>query len=116
MDTADLHIVEDHSTEAHDDHHEQGFVEKYIFSQDHKTIAKQFLISGILWAVIGGLLSVFFRLQLGFPNMSMEWLRPLLGGWISANGQLDPGFYLAMVTMHGTIMVFFVLTDRKSVV
>ena len=113
METADLPIVEDHSTDAHE-HHEQGFVAKYIFSQDHKTIAKQFLISGILWAVIGGLLSVFFRLQLGFPNMSMEWLRPLLGGWISANGQLDPGFYLAMVTMHGTIMVFFVLTAGLS--
>lgn len=113
METADLPIVEAHSTDAHE-HHEQGFVAKYIFSQDHKTIAKQFLISGILWAVIGGLLSVFFRLQLGFPNMSMEWLRPLLGGWISANGQLDPGFYLAMVTMHGTIMVFFVLTAGLS--
>ena len=113
METADLHAVEDHSTEAHE-HHEQGFVAKYIFSQDHKTIAKQFLISGIIWAVIGGLLSVFFRLQLGFPNMSMEWLRPLLGEWISATGQLDPGFFLAMVTMHGTIMVFFVLTAGLS--
>ena len=113
METADLPLAEDHSTEAHE-HHEQGFVEKYIFSQDHKTIAKQFLISGIIWAVIGGLLSVFFRLQLGFPNISMEWLRPLLGGWISETGQLDPGFFLAMVTMHGTIMVFFVLTAGLS--
>jgi cytochrome c oxidase subunit I len=113
MDTADLHVVEDHATDAHE-HHEQSFVEKYIFSQDHKTIAKQFLISGILWAIIGGLLSVFFRLQLGFPDMSMEWLRPLLGGWISEAGKLDPGFYLAMVTMHGTIMVFFVLTAGLS--
>jgi cytochrome c oxidase subunit I len=113
MDTADLHVVEDHATDAHE-HHDQSFVEKYIFSQDHKTIAKQFLISGILWAVLGGLLSVIFRLQLGFPDMSMEWLRPFLGGWISAAGKLDPGFYLAMVTMHGTIMVFFVLTAGLS--
>ena len=89
-------------------------MEKYIFSQDHKIIAKQFLITGILWAVLGGLLSVFFRLQLGFPDMSMEWLRPLLGGWITATGQLDTEFYLAMVTMHGTIMVFFVLTAGLS--
>ena len=113
METADLPIVEDHSTDAHD-HHEQSFVEKYVFSQDHKIIAKQFLITGILWAVLGGLLSVFFRLQLGFPDMSMEWLRPLLGGWITATGQLDTEFYLAMVTMHGTIMVFFVLTAGLS--
>ncbi len=113
METADLHIAEEHANEAHE-HHEQGFVAKYIFSQDHKIIAKQFLITGILWAVIGGLLSVFFRLQLGFPDMSMEWLRPLLGGWITPTGQLDTEFYLAMVTMHGTIMVFFVLTAGLS--
>ena len=64
METADLRVAEEHSTEEHE-HHEQSFVSKYIFSQDHKTIAKQFLISGILWAILGGLLSVFFRLQLG---------------------------------------------------
>ncbi len=113
METADLHIAEDHSTEAHE-HHEQSFVTKYIFSQDHKTIAKQFLISGILWAVIGGLLSFVFRLQLGFPDMTMAWLKPILGGWITSTGQLDTEFYLAMVTMHGTIMVFFVLTAGLS--
>jgi len=113
METANLHVAEEHSTEEHE-HHEQSFVSKYIFSQDHKTIAKQFLISGILWAVLGGLLSVFFRLQLGFPDMSMEWMRPFLGGWITTTGQLDTEFYLAMVTMHGTIMVFFVLTAGLS--
>jgi cytochrome c oxidase subunit 1 len=113
METAEINVAEDHAHDAHE-HHEQGFVSKYIFSQDHKTIAKQFLITGILWAIIGGMLSVFFRLQLGFPNMSMEWLRPLLGGWITSTGQLDTEFYLAMVTMHGTIMVFFVLTAGLS--
>ena len=113
METADLHVAEEHLEEAHE-HHEQSFVSKYIFSQDHKTIAKQFLITGILWAVIGGLLSLVFRLQLGFPNISMEWLRPILGGWITDTGQLDTQFYLAMVTMHGTIMVFFVLTAGLS--
>ncbi len=113
MDTANAHVAEAHATEAHE-HHEQSFIRKYIFSEDHKVIAKQFLISGIIWAFIGGMLSVFFRLQLGFPNMSMEWLRPLLGGWITPTGQLDTEFYLAMVTMHGTIMVFFVLTAGLS--
>lgn len=106
---------------AHDDqdHHEQSFISKYIFSQDHKVIAKQFLISGILWAIIGGLLSVVFRLQLGFPDMDMSWLRPFLGEWINIDattgvGKLDTEFYLALVTMHGTIMVFFVLTAGLS--
>jgi cytochrome c oxidase subunit 1 len=106
-----------HTAHAHEDeheHHELGFIQKYIFSEDHKTIAKQYLITGILWAFIGGLLSILFRLQLGFPDMDMGWLRPLLGGWIDDSNKLNPEFYLALVTMHGTIMVFFVLTAGLS--
>ena len=102
--------------DVHEHHHEhkETFITKYIFSQDHKTIAKQYLISGIFWAIIGGLFSLIFRLQLGFPDMSLEFLRPILGGWITDTGKLDPEFYLALVTMHGTIMVFFVLTAGLS--
>ncbi|MGL4630176.1 MAG: cytochrome c oxidase subunit I [Leadbetterella sp.] len=111
--------VEGHAhAHAHEEHHEQGFIRKYIFSEDHKVIAKQYLISGIAWAVIGGLLSLIFRLQLGFPEMDMAWMKPFLGDWITlaedGKGKLDPNFYLALVTMHGTIMVFFVLTAGLS--
>jgi cytochrome c oxidase subunit 1 len=98
----------------HDHDHHQGFIAKYIFSTDHKIIAKQYLFTGIFWAFLGGLLSVVFRLQLGFPDMDLEWLRPFFGKWITVNGKLDPEFYLALVTMHGTIMVFFVLTAGLS--
>jgi cytochrome c oxidase subunit 1 len=100
---------------AHDehDHHDLPWIRKYVFSEDHKYIAKQYLVSGIVWAIIGGLLSVLFRLQLGFPDADLTWLKPLLGEWIQ-NGKLDPEFYLALVTMHGTIMVFFVLTAGLS--
>lgn len=98
----------------HDHDHKETFVSKYIFSLDHKMIAKQYLITGIFWALLGGALSVIFRLQLGFPDMQLEWLRPVLGGWITEAGKLDPEFYLALVTMHGTIMVFFVLTAGLS--
>ena len=111
MATAEAHI----DSHAHDDHeHKDTFITKYIFSQDHKTIAKQFLITGIIWAVIGGGMSAIFRIQLGFPDADLGWLRPLLGKWVSAEGALDPEFYLALVTMHGTIMVFFVLTAGLS--
>ena len=103
-----------HHDEHHDDHHSQSFISKYIFSTDHKTIAKQFLITGIFWAVIGGALSVIFRLQLGFPGMELHWLEPILGKWITEAGKIDSEFYLALVTMHGTIMVFFVLTAGLS--
>ncbi len=107
-----VHHDDDH---GHDhEHHEGNFWTNYIFCQDHKVIAKQFLITGIFWALFGGTLSVIFRLQLGFPDANLEWLKPILGGWISPEGKLDPEFYLALVTMHGTIMVFFVLTAGLS--
>jgi len=105
---ADAHV--DHDEHEHE---ELPFIRKYIFSEDHKTIAKQFLISGLIWAVLGGGMSVIFRLQLGFPGANLEWLKPILGTWIQ-NGKIDPEFYLALVTMHGTIMVFFVLTAGLS--
>lgn len=110
---AEVNIDQDvHHDEHHD--HEQSFISKYIFTTDHKMIGKQFLITGIMWGLIGVGMSVIFRLQLGFPEMDLGWLRPLLGGWISEQGKLDPEFYLALVTMHGTIMVFFVLTAGLS--
>lgn len=112
-----VHAPQDvhHHDDSHEhEHHEGNFWTNYVFSQDHKVIAKQFLITGIFWALLGGILSVIFRLQLGFPGMNLEWLRPFLGGWISTDGKLDPEFYLALVTMHGTIMVFFVLTAGLS--
>jgi cytochrome c oxidase subunit 1 len=91
------------------EHHKQHFITKYIFSQDHKMIAKQFLVTGIIWAVIGALMSVFFRLQLGFPEDTFPIMETFLGEW-AKGGKLSPEFYYALVTMHGTILVFFVLT------
>jgi cytochrome c oxidase subunit 1 len=109
-----LETAHHHETE-HEHHHEaQNFWQKYIFCEDHKVIAKQYLITGILWAVIGITMSVIFRIQLGLPDSNLSWLKPILGGWISDSGKLDPNFYLALVTMHGTIMVFFVLTAGLS--
>ena len=123
---ANVHSAELHDTHAHDHHEEDhhgdkyqfGFISKYIFSMDHKMIAKQFLITGIVWAFIGGLMSLIFRLQLGFPESNMAWLKPFLGQWIAVDpdgiGSIKPDFYYAMVTMHGTILVFFVLTAGLS--
>jgi cytochrome c oxidase subunit 1 len=106
----------------HDHHHgdkfQSNFITTYIFSQDHKMIGKQFLITGMFWAIIGALMSLVFRLQLGFPEESLAWLKPVLGKWIVVNdagiGTLAPEFYYALVTMHGTILVFFVLTAGLS--
>ena len=86
----------------HEHHHHETFISKYVFSQDHKMIAKQFLVTGMIWAIIGGLFSVIFRLQLGYPEATFPWLEDLLGHW-AAGGKLKPEFYYALVTMHGTI-------------
>lgn len=94
-------------------HHHQSFVSKYIFSMDHKTIGKQFLITGIIWAIIGGLFSVLFRLQLGFPGESFPILETFFGER-AAGGLIKPEFYYSLVTMHGTVLVFFVLTAGLS--
>ena len=94
-------------------HHEESFISKYVFSQDHKMIAKQFLITGMIWAIIGGLFSVLFRLQLGYPDMSFPILEDIFGKW-ARGGRISDDFYYALVTMHGTILVFFVLTAGLS--
>src|ERR1043165_4549389 len=102
-----------HNGNGHGHHHKQSFITKYIFSQDHKTIGKQFLITGILWAIIGALFSVLFRLQLGFPDESFPILETFFGKW-AKGGRIDPESYYALITMHGTILVFFVLTAGLS--
>lgn len=94
-------------------HHEQSFISKYIFSMDHKTIGKQFLITGIVWAIVGGLFSVLFRLQLGFPDQTFPILETFFGHW-AKGGQIQPEFYYGLVTIHGTVLVFFVLTAGLS--
>src|SRR5437764_15333365 len=99
-----------HHDEHHVHHHKETFITKYIFSQDHKTIGKQFLITGIIWAIIGAFFSVVFRLQLGFPNEHFPILETLFGSKWAKDGQIQPEFYYALITMHGTILVFFVLT------
>jgi len=103
-----------HHDEHGDHHHHQSFITKYVFSQDHKMIAKQFLITGMIWAIIGGLMSVLFRLQLGYPDTHFQFLEDILGSKWAKGGQIQPEFYYALVTMHGTILVFFVLTGGLS--
>ncbi len=112
--------LDDHFHDHHEgDKYQTSFIFKYIFSMDHKIIARQFLITGMFWAFIGGAMSLIFRLQLGFPSEDFAWLQPLIGRWIlmdeaTGMGTLDPQFYYALVTMHGTIIVFFVLTAGLS--
>jgi len=95
-------------------HHKDTFITKYIFSIDHKMIAKQYLISGLLMGIIGVVLSLFFRMQIAWPEESFEIFKIFLGEKLAPGGVMRNDIYLALVTIHGTIMVFFVLTAGLS--
>jgi len=72
-------------------HTEIGWVGRYIFSTDHKMIAKQYLLNGLFFALFGGVLALIFRIHLASPD-----------------GVLSPDRYNSFVTMHGTLMIFWV--------
>ncbi len=110
--SADTH---DHGhDQEHEHHHKDTFITKYIFSIDHKMIAKQYLLTGIFMGIIGVVLSLLFRLQLAWPEQSFKILNFILGDTYAPGGVITNDKYLAMVTIHGTIMVFFVLTAALS--
>ncbi|WP_372473743.1 cbb3-type cytochrome c oxidase subunit I [Capnocytophaga sp. ARDL2] len=104
-------LTHDH---AHDHHHKETFITKYIFSMDHKMIAKQFLITGIVMGIIGIVMSLLFRMQIAWPEESFKVFSWLLGENFAPGGVMRNDIYLALVTIHGTIMVFFVLTAGLS--
>ena len=91
----------------HHDHHELGFLRKYIFSVDHKVIGIQFMLTGLVFFLVGGLMAMAIRWQLAWPWESM----PLVGRLLfrETGGQMSPEFYTMLFTMHGTIMIFFVI-------
>ena len=84
---------DDHSVPSDD----RGFISRYVFSTDHKVIAKQYLSLSLFWALIGGGSAYLIRWQIAHPDTEAF-------GW----GYIEPNVYNALVTMHGTIMVFFV--------
>ncbi|NOT33374.1 MAG: cytochrome c oxidase subunit I [Candidatus Eisenbacteria bacterium] len=91
-------------TEAHgagaahaDSHPPQSFFHKYLWSTDHKVIAMQYLFTGMAMALVGAFMAYVFRMQLAFPGMSVPGF-----------GVVSPGEYNAMITNHGSIMIFWV--------
>ena len=71
-------------------HHEQSFISKYVFSTDHKVIGKQYTFTGIIFAFVGGIFAIWFRVKLAWPDTEMS-------------GQL----YNGLVTNHAMIMFFW---------
>jgi cytochrome c oxidase subunit I len=109
MDSVSASITEIPPATPHHHVPPEGFLRKYVFSLDHKVIGKQYLGLGLVAVCTGMFLSWIMRYHLAFPDKAV----PLIG-WIAptfaAGGVITPEFYLQLMTMHGTIMVFFVLT------
>ncbi len=105
--------VEEHGHDDHGHHHKETFITKYIFSQDHKMIAKQYLITGLIMGIIAVVMSIMMRMQIAWPEESNPLFKALLGK-LAPDGVMSADIYLALVTIHGTIMVFFVLTAGLS--
>ena len=112
----DNHGHQNHENHGHHEehHHEESFVSKYVFSMDHKTISRQFLITAVIMAFLAMIMSFLFRLQLAWPGEHFKIINFILGDKWGKDGMLDPGMYMALVTIHGTVMVFMVLTGGLS--
>ena len=108
------HEHDHHEHDHHEHHHKDTFITKYIFSIDHKMIAKQYLITGTIMGIIGVGMSMLFRMQLAWPEESFKIFSFFLGERMAPGGVMNNETYLALVTIHGTIMVFFVLTAGLS--
>jgi cytochrome c oxidase subunit I len=86
-----------------------SFITKYVFSTDHKIIGIQFLFSGLIFFVLGGLLAMAIRWQLAWPWKPMPILSRALWSDPSLGYQMPPEFYNKLFTMHGSVMIFFVI-------
>jgi cytochrome c oxidase subunit 1 len=91
---------------GHADH--RSFLRKYVFSTDHKVIGCQFLVMSLTFLLIGGLLAMLIRWQLGWPGTAVPG-GAILGEAKAPGGIILPEFYNSLVTMHGTIMIFFAI-------
>jgi len=90
-----------------------SFIGRYIFSLDHKMIAKQFMASSLFFLLLGGWLAMMMRWQLGFPGQPVPWFLSLFGllnlETVAPGGVIQPNTYNAIFTMHATFMVFFAI-------
>ena len=102
--------VHDH---AHEHGHDLPFVSKYVFSTDHKVIGIQFLMIGLLFMVLGGLLAMLVRWQLAWPDNSERGLVgkaiPILSNWLWGGKSMPADFYYMAFSMHASIMIFFAI-------
>lgn len=80
----------DHAHDAH--HHEESFISKYVFSQDHKMIGKQFLVTAVFMAWVAVMMSLIFRLQLAWPGEGFAFTNFFLGEKWAPGWCVEPGY------------------------
>src|SRR6201985_1863679 len=102
-----VHTVPEEAHTSHAHHPELSFFRKYIWSEDHKTIALQYFFTSLAFLLVGGLLAMGVRFQLAFPGAQVPLIGTLLPSWlVTPAGAFQPAGYKGMVTMHATGMVF----------
>jgi cytochrome c oxidase subunit 1 len=99
--------MSDAHSHDHGHGHSAGFVRTYLFSLDHKIIGLQFLFSTLIWFLVGGLLALGVRWQLAYPWKAMPIIGTIVGS--PEGGQIAPETYTMLVTMHASVMIFFVI-------
>lgn len=87
----------------------RGFLSRYVFSLDHRVIGLQYMFTAMAMALLGGLLALVIRIQIAWPDHDFGLISKLLPGGFD-DGVMKPEFYAALFTMHGTVMIFFVLS------
>src|ERR1700704_1758620 len=102
-----MHDMSAHAVQHHGP--PTSFIRKHVFSLDHKVIGKQYYALALVAALCGMGLSWLMRIHLGWTNLAIPGLQLLTKNG-APGGVMTPDFYLQLLTMHGTIMVFFVLT------
>src|SRR6187399_2222048 len=90
-------------------HHEESFVRKYLWTYDHKMIGIQYLWTALAFLFLGGGLALLVRYQLAWPNTEVPIIGHLLPSNVATDGAIIPAGYNMLVTMHATVMVFFVV-------
>ena len=99
-----------HAAEEHGTHHELGFLRKYVFSMDHKVIALQYMFTAMVMVLLGGALAMAIRWQLAWPFDPTHKIPLLSRFWEETSGGIMPSsFYSMLFTMHGSVMIFFVI-------
>ena len=110
--SATTHAVHDHGVHEAEHHQELNWLQKYVFSTDHKVIGIQYGVMALLFLLFGFSLMMVMRWSIAFPDQRI----PIVGGLLQAvlgdlakDGKMGPDLYNSFGAMHGTIMVFLAI-------